>query len=500
MNSNWPTWCARSGMRLPSCVHTAMLFTALMSVAVGWAEGGQESKIQLGDTVVTVRMTPLKIGSKELATVRPGTELVAEAINGNWVRVSIDPEKALVAEDENGPPETFWAIPYDEQPAVSDDPQMQGWIWSAHLIRGHVGPLWWLDLLDPKLATQIRNDLLTHCVAGLRSTDIARRYEAAEILGQLRDRRAVDPLLSAFEMPLSGNDEDAAPMATSWRGQRQPIDDEATRAKCVEALGEIGDTRVVPVLISHLEDEQRSHVSHLAIIDALGRLSDPRAVGPLLQYHASSQTTDVPCGNSAALGIGWTVPTAEDTAWQFRQQTAEQARQGRGLIATLLDLLDPPSVGSDPWQAFPNGPWRMPVPYHEEDTSLLPAVEQAVRRCSSVAATESLIAALENPRQRALVAEILGDLGDSRAVEPLLAALEKANTCYDASSIISALGRLGDKRALSAIIDRLRTYGDRSDFSYTYNEAVRTAMNALFEIDRDSLHRELLKSLSNTKP
>jgi HEAT repeat protein len=50
------------------------------------------------------------------------------------------------------------------------------------------------------------------------------------------------------------------------------------------ALGNQGDLRAVPALIQRLSDCQQEHTYHCEFaIEALGKLRDPRAVGPLVQ-------------------------------------------------------------------------------------------------------------------------------------------------------------------------------------------------------------------------
>lgn len=87
--------------------------------------------------------------------------------------------------------------------------------------------------------------------------DSTLRREAAQTLGRLGDRRAVDPLITALK------DED--PGARMW---------------ATEALGNLRDARAVEPLISALKDEA-SNV-RLEAAKALGKLGDARAVEPLI--------------------------------------------------------------------------------------------------------------------------------------------------------------------------------------------------------------------------
>jgi HEAT repeat protein len=81
-------------------------------------------------------------------------------------------------------------------------------------------------------------------------------------------------------------------------------------------------------------------------------------------------------------------------------------------------------------------------------------------------------------------ASALGDLGDPRAVEPLLEILPYAAPGAD-QSIIWALGKIGDKRALTPLLDRLVT-GDWRERSW--------AASALGELGAAEAVKPLIKA------
>lgn len=73
--------------------------------------------------------------------------------------------------------------------------------------------------------------------------------------------------------------------------------------------------------------------------------------------------------------------------------------------------------------------------------------------------TDELIGALKHPEllTRLRAAWLLGKTGEARAVVPLLEAIENnIDDPYMLQSIVESLGRLGDARALDAIIKLLR--------------------------------------------
>jgi HEAT repeat protein len=74
-------------------------------------------------------------------------------------------------------------------------------------------------------------------------------------------------------------------------------------------------------------------------------------------------------------------------------------------------------------------------------------------------AVEPLIAALKDGKSYFVfrnAAESLGCIGDTRAVEPLIAALKDTEYKYACSALVNALGKLGDARAVEPLITALK--------------------------------------------
>jgi HEAT repeat protein len=79
--------------------------------------------------------------------------------------------------------------------------------------------------------------------------------------------------------------------------------DRAVRKACAQALGKISDPRAVPALISTLEDRARS--VRRAAAEALGEFSDPRAIEPLVQL-LQDEDDQVRSSTAKALNkLGW---------------------------------------------------------------------------------------------------------------------------------------------------------------------------------------------------
>ena len=70
-------------------------------------------------------------------------------------------------------------------------------------------------------------------------------------------------------------------------------------------------------------------------------------------------------------------------------------------------------------------------------------------------------------RMRAV--DILGEIGDKRAVEPLIEALEDENKHVRLASVV-ALGKIGDRRAVESLIEALRSKELREVAAFTLGE------------------------------
>jgi|GEM_PF-986014 len=212
------------------------------------------------------------------------------------------------------------------------------------------------------------------------------RAGVAQALGELKDARAVEPLINAL------SDED-------WNVQ----------AKAAWALGDLGDSAVEP-LINALSDED-SNVRVVAAL-ALGRLGES-AFEPLLAA-LNADDKEVRAGAARALG------------------DLKDARAVEPLINALSN----------------------------ERSNVRARVAQALGELKDARAVEPLINALsdEEWNVRAEATWALGNLKDTRAVEPLLVALSDSNDRVRASSA-RALGNLKDARAVEPLIDALSDEG-----------------------------------------
>lgn len=98
-------------------------------------------------------------------------------------------------------------------------------------------------------------------IAALSSPDRDFRSFAIQTLGELHDKRAVEPLISLLQDPRVG-----------WVAAR--------------ALGTLGDTRAVPALIDAIHTSEPGWCRPFVV--ALGDIGDPRAIQPLTEFLPSA--------------------------------------------------------------------------------------------------------------------------------------------------------------------------------------------------------------------
>jgi len=179
-------------------------------------------------------------------------------------------------------------------------------------------------------------------------------------------------------------------------------------AGAAAALGQLGDARAVEPLVAAL---QHPHVNvEQAVVAALEQLGDPRAVEPLV---AALQDRGVPIRQAAAGALGQLGDArAVEPLVLALQDADEGVRQAAaGALGQLGDA-------------------RAVEPLVVAAARGSRAAAEALRRLGP-AAVEPLLERLKDQNRdndaRQHAAAALGQIGDARAVEPLVAALEDAD-------------------------------------------------------------------------
>jgi HEAT repeat protein len=313
------------------------------------------------------------------------------------------------------------------------------------------------------------SDRVLEEIAALKDEDWALREDAATLLGEFRDPRAVGPLLEAL------HDEDRA------------VRDAATGA-----LRKIGPA-AVPALIAALQDPN-GNVQEIAVA-VLKDLPDPRAVEPFIGCLASKNWI---VRMHAAKGLGALgdaravpalIPLLTDPVKAVRVDATDAlARIGRPALASLLAALR-----------------------HEAWILRLHACE-ALGKIGAEEAVDPLCRAMLHDRDTAVrqdAAKALGGIGSPHALEALTAATRDLDVRPYA---VEALGRTKDPRAVGTLIDVVTGKGrpanvrkvavcgvESGEMDIEEMETQIFAIGGLAEIGDDRAIEPLIRALKDTR-
>ena len=260
-------------------------------------------------------------------------------------------------------------------------------------------------------------------VGALSESDQSARIRAAGALAHLGQHGGVLVLLSA----MVDSDEGVRAFAAEHIGRlfdyrvytvlRNALDDQSdeVRAEAIRSFGTLGNDAALELLLGVLDDDEATIRSSAA--EALGKVGDACAVEPLI-LALDDDCADVRFSAAGSLGI------------------LRDLRAGEPLLATLSD--------EDPYV-------RLQVIGALGGLAYAPAVDplieivQGQRRWGDERGVEPNWAAYA-----------LGEIGDLRAVEPLVAALD-GDEDID-REVAEALADLGDQRAVEPLAALARKY------------------------------------------
>ncbi len=231
--------------------------------------------------------------------------------------------------------------------------------------------------------------------------------------------------------------------------------DPAVRQKAAAALGQSKSSRAVGPLIAALNDTDPSVQDCAAI--ALGRIKDPRAVQPLNAALSDAVKNNQPTKD--AYGV-----FSYDDLQARRLDFAKQAADALGDLGTpaLEDLMaafrDKQSSGY-----AVSGLVKMGSPavdalvaaMKDPDADVRWQAANALGDIKDTRAVPPLIEALQVKELNWHAARSLGEIKDTRAVEPLIAALNDKDPEFREQVVLS-LGDIKDPRAVAPLIDLLK--------------------------------------------
>jgi HEAT repeat protein len=326
--------------------------------------------------------------------------------------------------------------------AALEDPEPEVRAAAAHAL-GEIENWWWGS---GSAGAKVTFDAL---VLRLGDTEVVVRLAAIEALGELRNPAGVPRLAAELSHPDAAVRRKAAD-SIGYLGQPDGIDplvpllrdpDRGVRIGAATALNTLvtegADRRVVTPLLEALRDPELRSL----VIGPLGRLKDPRAVGPLLEFIVDEERGTSVCQ------VCWALSQIGDRAavqplLPYLKRSSETVRLS--VAGTLADLADP-SATADFLVLLENG-----------NPLMRQIAARGLGRFGRTEAVEPLIRHLtdDDEKTRRAAAESLGLLGDRRAVTPLAAVLDV--TLPEAAD---ALGGLGDPATVPVLVAALRRPG-----------------------------------------
>jgi len=294
-------------------------------------------------------------------------------------------------------------------------------------------------------------------VAAMGDADMQIRMMAATTLGEIGDRRAVEPLIArllkkdeqwwarlrvAGALGALGDARAVAPLIQAWKFR-----DGIERA-AQDALWMIGTPAVVP-LCEALKDPDPA-IGDLAAAPLM-RIADRRAVEPLLEYHRRTKWPNV--------ALRALITTGDPQATKL----LVEALRDRATVMTAIETL--------PWLGAPAVEPVIAV-LKDHDPSVRRAAALVLGRLGDPRAVEPLLPLLgdQDKSVRATTAQALGSIDDPRAVDALLARLKDDDREVRISAALS-LGAVGDPRAEEPLREQLASERDE-DAREAISEAV----------------------------
>jgi HEAT repeat protein len=326
-------------------------------------------------------------------------------------------------------------------------------------------------------------------IDALKDRNLYLRKGAALALGQIKDPRAVDPLIAVLEDESSSVRRNAAqalgeigdPLAVDpLLNVFQDDEDSQVRQKAAEALGKIDDVRAVEPLIAALQDTDPFIPREAAL--ALGKIGDARAVDPLIEaYKANAIYGDDL--KQVLIMIG--APSVDALIAVLKDGDTEIQYLA---VEALGEIGDERAVG--------------PLIIYMKDentddlitvkTSLVMIGELSVEPLIALLSDEALQSqsdTLQATEVKAYAVQALGELKDTRAVEPLISVLADEHFYYR-DWAATALGEIGDARAIAPLIASMKGYERATQDA---------AKNALVKIG-DPAVEPLIAALENEDP
>lgn len=286
------------------------------------------------------------------------------------------------------------------------------------------------------------------------------RAIAVEMLGDRKDVRAITGLINLLQDP-----------------------EMYVRGKAAQALGKIGDGRAITPLIDAVREDNDIHLiaaRELCRIEDTGKVVR-RLIDTLLQETERAARERVAealgsIGEIQAITLLKDVLQDADSVRRIRAIEALGILKNRWVVESLLAALQDPDEG------------------------VRIATQEALKRIQDFY-LEPMLNALQDQAwtMRKEAAEILGQLRETYAVEPLTEILLKEDEDPRVrKAAAEALGKIGDKRALGALLHTLSPIPPSNGSPTTFSDQVREAIEPVLLQMSQKQWRSLLATLQNT--
>jgi len=288
-----------------------------------------------------------------------------------------------------------------------------------------------------KLGQSKNPNAVPHLIQALNDEKLSVRLAAIDALGHLQDHRATQPLL-----PFLRNERLRFVFATIEAlgriGDPNAVDSlnaivtdnlPTIRLAAIDALGQIGNPKATDVLIEQIKNPS-SDVRRMTAL-AMARIADQKTIGVLIKSLAdpSDAVSEMARYALDKIDAQWRNGEEAKTALsQFKYDLMMKDIVDNDAILRRYGLLKGLNTIDPNWH---HRAWGQAVTRHYEGYLKSPI-----------------------PRERWMAARVLGNLGDDRAVDALLACLTRDDHAVSRYAILS-LGKLGDPRVLPKLRDIL---------------------------------------------
>jgi HEAT repeat protein len=306
---------------------------------------------------------------------------------------------------------------------------------------------------------------VTELIEALKDASFFVRERAAYALGEIKDPRAVEPLIAA----LGHNNKNVRSAIKNALDTINPDWRDSKEAKFQ-----------VSKLIAALLDENEYKSIRSAAAYALGDIKDSRAIEPLI---ATLKDKDE--------YVRFHATNALDTINPDWRKVKEAKLQVSKLIAALKDENKSVRYAAAEALGFVNDPHAVEpliAMLDDKNEVVRYAAAEALGKIQDLQAVEPLIAALKDKDVRYAAIRALGEIQDPRAVEPLIAALKDENKSVRYAAA-RTLGSIKDTRSVEPLITAL---GDK-EFDVRF--AAENALNAINPNWRDAKNRKESKPI-----